>query len=296
MPAATAVIGTGRMGSALATALHKAGFPTSVWNRTAAKTEPLVRLGMRAAGSLTEAVQAADVVIVIVSDYATSGKLLQATDVTTALRGKTVVQLTSGTPHDARRAESWASQHGIAYLDGAVMSYPSGVGTPECTIFYSGPKEAFERAKPALMALGGNSTHVGTAVGHASALDMAGLSFVIGAMFGFVSGFIVCKEEGIPPDAFMASIKSLVPATEQILAGTFDAIQRGRYAGDEATIEAWSVGPRELIEWCAERGIRHELASAQQQLFNEAMRSGHGQDDFAYFYQLMRAAKSGASS
>ena len=36
-----AVIGTGRMGSALAAALLNKGFATTVWNRTAAKTEPL---------------------------------------------------------------------------------------------------------------------------------------------------------------------------------------------------------------------------------------------------------------
>ncbi len=34
------VIETGRMGSALATALFRAGFPTAFWNRTSAKTAP----------------------------------------------------------------------------------------------------------------------------------------------------------------------------------------------------------------------------------------------------------------
>jgi len=38
------VIGAGRMGSALAAALSNKGFVTTVWNRTAAKTEPLSRL------------------------------------------------------------------------------------------------------------------------------------------------------------------------------------------------------------------------------------------------------------
>jgi 3-hydroxyisobutyrate dehydrogenase-like beta-hydroxyacid dehydrogenase len=44
-----AVIGTGRMGSALASALFNRGFATTVWNRTAAKAAPLAQLGLHIA-------------------------------------------------------------------------------------------------------------------------------------------------------------------------------------------------------------------------------------------------------
>jgi glutamyl-tRNA reductase len=51
------VIGAGRMGSALATALFHKGFSTTVWNRTGAKTEGLAKLGVRVAKSVEEAVR-----------------------------------------------------------------------------------------------------------------------------------------------------------------------------------------------------------------------------------------------
>lgn len=79
------------------------------------------------------------------------------------------------------------------------MSYPSGIGAPECTILYSGPEEVFNRVKPILMALGGNTLFVGTAIGHASALDLSALTFVLGAMLGFVQGYIVSETEGLSP-------------------------------------------------------------------------------------------------
>ena len=41
-----------------------------------------------------------------------------------ALRGKVLVQLSSGTPDEAREMESWARPRGIDYLDGAIMNYP----------------------------------------------------------------------------------------------------------------------------------------------------------------------------
>jgi 3-hydroxyisobutyrate dehydrogenase-like beta-hydroxyacid dehydrogenase len=164
------VIGTGRMGSALAAALHNKGFSTTVWNRTSSKTAALARLGLRVAESLKAAALASDVVIVNISDYRTTQQLLQDPGVASALGGKILVQLTSGIPEEARHMQSWAKQYEISYLDGAIMSYPSGIGAPECTIFYSGPQAVFNRVKPVLMALGGNTLFVGTAAASAQTM------------------------------------------------------------------------------------------------------------------------------
>ena len=65
MQQAATVVGTGRMGSALAIALFNQGVATTVWNRTLSKTEPLARLGLRAAASLEEAVRESGVVILM---------------------------------------------------------------------------------------------------------------------------------------------------------------------------------------------------------------------------------------
>lgn len=67
-----AVIGAGRMGSALAKVLFHKGFATTVWNQTGAKTEGLAKLGVRVAKSVEEAVQEADIVVVSLSDYSST--------------------------------------------------------------------------------------------------------------------------------------------------------------------------------------------------------------------------------
>jgi 3-hydroxyisobutyrate dehydrogenase-like beta-hydroxyacid dehydrogenase len=277
------VIGTGRMGSALANALHNKGFSTTVWNRTSSKTVALAQLGLRVAQSLTSGV-----IIINVSNYSTTQQLLQDPDVTAALAGKILVQLSSGTPQEARHLESWTKQHEISYLDGAIVSYPSGIGTPEFTIFYSGPEEVFNRAKPVLMALGGNTLFVGTAIGHASALDLSALTFALGAMFGFVQGYIVSEAEGLPPEAFVGSVKGLLPAMGEILQTISARIQKKDYAGNEATLEAWSIGPKELMDWSKDRRMDRRIADAQLGLFEQAIKAGQGQADFAYFYEIFR--------
>lgn len=178
------VIGAGRMGSALATALFNQGFAAMVWNRSGAKTEVLSRLGLSVAQSVEESVRAADIVVVSVRDYNSTQQLLRQPDIETALRGKIVVQLSSGTPKEAREMDSWARRCGISYLDGAILGSPVGIGTPACTIFYSGPTEVFNRAKPVLMAFGDRTVFVGHEIGHASAFDVALLTFGVSAMFG----------------------------------------------------------------------------------------------------------------
>jgi len=100
-----AVIGAGRMGSALAAALYKKGFDTTVWNRTSSKMEPLSRLGLRVAPSLQEAIGNAEIVIVSLNNYESLNQLVRPPAIESALRGKVLVQLSSGTPDEAREMD-----------------------------------------------------------------------------------------------------------------------------------------------------------------------------------------------
>lgn len=199
------------MGSALARAFLKHGYSTGVWNRTKSKCEPLAALGARIAPTVQDAAAASDVIVVNVTDYITSDGLLRADDVTKGLRGKLLVQLTSGSPKQAREMAGWAQQHGIQYLDGAIMATPNFIGEPGCTILYSGPVDLFEKCKPVLLALGGISVHVGSDVSHASALDSALLVVMWGALFGTHQGVAICEAEQIPLAAYMAYLKPVLP-------------------------------------------------------------------------------------
>jgi 3-hydroxyisobutyrate dehydrogenase-like beta-hydroxyacid dehydrogenase len=93
------VLGLGDMGSALARAFLANRHSVTVWNRSESKTAPLVHAGARQAKSVEDAAAASDVIVVCVIDYAVSNSLLDSPAVLQKLRGKTVVQLTSGTPN-----------------------------------------------------------------------------------------------------------------------------------------------------------------------------------------------------
>jgi 3-hydroxyisobutyrate dehydrogenase-like beta-hydroxyacid dehydrogenase len=69
------------MGSALAEALLTSGHRVTVWNRTASKCDPLSAAGASVAASVYEAVAAAKVIIVCLTDHGAGMSLLQADDI-----------------------------------------------------------------------------------------------------------------------------------------------------------------------------------------------------------------------
>ncbi len=187
------VIGLGLMGTALAKAFLANQHRVTVWNRTASKGAPLAQAGAQVAHSVAEAAEASQVMVVCVSNYVVSNSLLHTPDVSTRLRGKTVVQLTTGLPQDAQAGEAWAKQHGIAYLDGTIPGYPKDIGTPEGVIFYAGSQAVFNATRPVLQSLGGHPFFAGENIGNASVLD-GGLvaSFVAGSVLAFLHGAAIC--------------------------------------------------------------------------------------------------------
>jgi hypothetical protein len=164
------VLGMGAMGRALATSLVAAGRSVTVWNRTR-RTVP----GASVASSAREAVVASPVVAVCVVDYAAMWSFLP--DVT----DRTVVNLTNGTPAQAREA---AGRLGPSYVDAGVMAVPRMIGHPGALVLYSGSAPAFEKARP-LLETWGEARFLGEDPGRAALYDLALLSAMYG-MFGGV--------------------------------------------------------------------------------------------------------------
>ena len=101
-PRRVSVIGLGLMGTALAEALLKAGHKVTVWNRTASKSDPLTGKGAHAASSAAEAVSAADVTIVCVSDHTATLEILGTIIAGGSAAGRLLVQLSTMSADDSR--------------------------------------------------------------------------------------------------------------------------------------------------------------------------------------------------
>lgn len=288
-----AILGTGRMGTALARAFLERGHEVSVWNRTPSRAQPLVDQGARLAGSVREAVSHAQVVVGILSDYTTSNALVQLAEVAGALRGKTLVQLASGSPSEARAAASWAREHAVRYLDGAIMATPEFIGKPESTILYAGERALFEEHEALLGCLAGTSAHVGADPGQAAALDGALLMYMWGVLFGTLHGVAISEAEGIPLEDYLEHAKGLLPMTGAFTIETIERTMKQDYGQTQATLDTHHGALQHVLEICAQRGLDRTVPEAFDHVMKRGIERGLGALDFSALVKLMHGAKRG---
>ena len=154
-------IGLGLMGSRMAQNLLTAGFHLTVWNRTQAKAEPLIRAGAMWAGSPEDVSAKADVLVTIVSDPAALEEVLfgnsrrnQAGALEALRPGSVLVDSSTVSPDLARRVAAECAQRRVDFLDAPVTGGTWGAEKGELVFMIGGKAEVLERVKPVLEPMG----------------------------------------------------------------------------------------------------------------------------------------------
>jgi len=283
-----AILGTGRMGTALAHALLAREHDVSVWNRTPARAQPLSAAGARLADSVHDAVRSAELVISILNDYTTSHALLRTPEVTAAVRGKALLQLASGSPSEARDAAAWAREHAVRYLDGAIMATPELIGKPESTILYAGERAVFAELESILRGLSGTTAHVGSDPGQAAALDSALLMYMWGVLFGTLHGVAISEAEGIALGDFLHYAKGLIPVADAFTIELIERAIRKDYEQTQATLDTHHGALQHALEICQSRGLDRTIPEAFERVMKRGLERGRGGLDFAALLDVMR--------
>ncbi|MBO1414729.1 NAD(P)-dependent oxidoreductase [Streptomyces sp. FH025] len=279
------VLGLGLMGQALAAAFLGQGHPTTVWNRTPSKAEPLTAQGAQLARTVRDAVTAGPLVVICVSDYDNVCDILEP--VSRDLAGRTLVNLTSGTSQAAREVAKWAAHQGAAYLDGAIMAVPPAIGTAKATILYSGPTAAFDQHRQALGSLGG-SVYVGADHGLPSLFDAAVLSLVWSTLNGFLHGAALLGKAGIPATAFAGFAKAGIEAVADWVPGHAQQIDDGAYPATESTVDTNLAGMKHLLHESRAADVDAELPQLLVTLAERAVAEGYGGDSYAAIIEQLR--------
>jgi len=282
------VIGLGTMGSTLTRLLLQKGYHVTVWNRTIPKAKSLTQSGAVLAPNAAAAVSASPIIVICVHDYPATNEILDTKEVAAALAGRILIQLSTGSPQEARDSEMWARQQGADYLDGAIQAAPSQMGRPDTPILVSGAETAFRQSEVLLKVLGGNVMYLGEKVGSASAMDLATLSYIYGAIVGFLHGARICEAEGFRVDTYGSIVADITPSFGEFLKHEGTVIETGDYAVSESPLKISVEATERLVRTAQAAQINTEFPTFAAELFKRAMAAGYGDEEAAALIKVLR--------
>lgn len=148
-----AILGTGKMGSAIAKRLNAVGHELVLWNRTRARAEA-VGVG-KVASNPADAVKDADVVISILTDAnAVRAAYLGDGGAVKAAHNQVFVEMSTAGPDIVREVQPAIERAGAMFVECPVSGSIGAMETGMGLLYAAGNDEAVERARPVLEALG----------------------------------------------------------------------------------------------------------------------------------------------
>lgn len=194
-----AIVGTGRMGGAMAHALARAGLNLIVQNRTRERAEAVAaEVGGRVVDSPAEAAAAAEIAITMLADDAAVRAAFLGPDglAAGAHRGGVLVDMSTVMPHTIRAVEAAVRATGSGLLDAPVSGSVSLADTGQLTIMVGGEAADLELARPALEALAKTIFHLGP-LGSGTAMKLAVNTVIFGLNGALAEGLVLAEAAGV---------------------------------------------------------------------------------------------------
>ncbi len=277
------VVGLGLMGAALARTLQRAGHDLTVWNRSAAKMRTFIDDGVAGAPDVVSAIAASPVILICIDNYAATNAMLRSDEVTPLLAGRTVVQLSTGTPREAAECAEWMKAHDVSYLDGAILGGPRSIGTDSSIILLSGEEAAYERSGGMLACLGGDVRYLGANVRAASALDLAWLCDSYGRFLAVTHAATLCESEGVGVDEFASLFDK-----ESMIRRDANVIHSSDFENCTATLQVWDAALQRIREQGEDAGIDTDFPDFVSNLFRKAVDAGYGEEHVTALIKVLR--------
>jgi 3-hydroxyisobutyrate dehydrogenase-like beta-hydroxyacid dehydrogenase len=171
----TGFIGLGRMGSAMAANLLKAGHEVTVFNRSPGKLRPLVELGAREAGTVADACRGELVITMLADDTAVADVAFQNGGIVTALpKGAIHLSMSTISVALSKQLTQAHAQAGQQFVAAPVFGRPDAAAAAKLYIVAGGNPTAVEACKPLLDVLGQRTFPIGTDPAAANLVKLSG--------------------------------------------------------------------------------------------------------------------------
>jgi 3-hydroxyisobutyrate dehydrogenase-like beta-hydroxyacid dehydrogenase len=288
------LVGTGRMGSAMARALARSGRSLVMANRSRAKCEILAaEIGGRVVDTPAEVAAAAGVTLTMLADDAAVSDVYGGPDglLAGARRGSVLVDLSTVTPDTLRAFADRAREAGVGLLDAPVSGSTTTAESGKLTLMVGGEADDLERARPALEPLATSIFHLGE-LGSGAAMKLAVNTIIFGLNGALSEGLVLAERAGID----RAAAYDVIAASA--VGAPFVEYKRAAFVDPAGTPVAFSLDLAAkdlgLITAFAEAlGVDVPQAATNLALVRAASSDGRGGDDFSTIAAYLRGGGPG---
>lgn len=284
-----AVIGTGRMGAAMARRLRGAGLDVVVYNRTRPKAERVAAdSGATVTGSAREAAAAAPVVLVSLADDLACLTAYDGADGITAgvVADTVVVEMSTIDPRTVDRLAELVTARGAGLLDAPVSGSVPLVERGELTAMVGGSAADLGKVRPVLELLARNVFHVGGR-GSGATVKLAVNSIVHALNQALAEALVLAEKAGVDRSTAYEVFAGSAAASP------FVQYKRAAFERPGETPVAFSLDlvakDYDLILALADRvGVQVDQAAAGRRIVASAIEAGLGAEDMSALAGFLR--------
>ena len=207
----TGFIGLGRMGSAMATNLIKAGHDVTVFNRSPEKSAPLVKLGAHEAAHISDACQGDVVITMLADDNAVSGVVLGKGGIIESL-AKGAIHISMSTISVALSKEL-ARAHaaaGLRFIAAPVFGRPEAAAGAKLFVVAGGDPATIKTCQPLLDAMGQKTTVISAEPQAANLVKLSGNFLIAAAIEALGEAIALVGKAGIDRNAYVDLLTSTI--------------------------------------------------------------------------------------
>lgn len=268
-------IGLGIMGSGMAANLLRAGFGLRVWNRTAARMEPLLAAGAEAAADPADLAAQCDIIFTCVGDTRDVEAVIRGPrGVIEGVRpGALVIDHSTISPQATRALAAQLAERGAHMLDAPISGGSEGAARGTLSIMVGGDPDQLERARPYLAAMGRTITHVGGS-GAGQMVKAVNQILVVATMQGIAEALVFAQAGGLDLEQTLAAVSGGAAASWALTNRAPQMLARDWRPG--FTIDWQTKDLRLVLETADQLGVALPTVGLIFQLYRALQATGGG--------------------
>lgn len=278
-------LGLGAMGLPMSRNLLKAGFPLTVWNRSADKAHALAASGAKVAATPQDAAKGADVVMLCLPTQVEVRDVLTRPDGVLAgiAEGKTIVDTSTIDPTSSIELIAHCKSRGVEMIEAPLSGGTIGAEAGTLTMMIGGEQAVLDRVRPVLEGVGKNIFYVG-GPGAGQTLKLCNQLIAGAQTIALAEAYAILHAAGIDAklatDVFSVSTANCVAIQQRVPVPGVLPNSPATNGWKPGFATEWMAKDLFLVQQYARAlSVPIQQTAANFQLFEESMQAGYAKLD-----------------